>query len=88
MKTKPTTGRYESKVNWTTRNHAAAVARRQGQWRRRVAKEIATELFQNGAGGAANRLVLELPNKRNGGGWCKQAVIDVITVGLKEFPPP
>lgn len=43
-----------------------------------LAEKIAEQLFMNGMGEEANRLVLELPGKRDGGGWCKQAVVDVI----------
>jgi hypothetical protein len=42
----------------------------------RLAHEIAGVLFVNGAGEQADRLVLELPGKRAGGGWCYQAVVD------------
>lgn len=50
----------------------------------RIAKQIAEQLFQNGAGHKANRLVLEMPSGRDGGGWCKQAVVDVIVKHLAE----
>lgn len=39
-----------------------------------LAEEIADELFVNGTGEQAGRLVLELHNMRNGGGWCKGVV--------------
>jgi hypothetical protein len=45
---------------------------------RKVAERIADSLFVNGAGQQAVRLVLELPGKRDGGGWCKAAVVAVI----------
>ncbi len=48
-----------------------------------IAKKIADQFFQNGQGKKAERLVLELKGKRNGGGWCKQAVIDVIVAQLE-----
>ncbi len=47
-----------------------------------IAKRIADELFKNGIGEKAERLVLELENGSNGGGWCKQAVIDIIKTNL------
>ena len=45
---------------------------------RKLAKQIANDLFTNGSGQEADRLVLELPGKRDGGGWCKRAVEDRI----------
>lgn len=51
---------------------------------REVAYIIADRLFVNGVGQEAHRLVLELPGKRDGGGWCKQAVVDLITDALIE----
>lgn len=50
---------------------------------REMAEEIAGDLFTNGAGNEAQRLVLELPDKSSGDGWCKQAVVDVIARHLK-----
>lgn len=43
-----------------------------------VADEIVASLFMNGAGQAARRLVLELDDGRNGGGWSAGPVKDVI----------
>ena len=43
-----------------------------------LAERIARVLFRNGLGHRARRLVLELENGKDGGGWCKQAVIDQI----------
>jgi hypothetical protein len=43
-----------------------------------IANKIADRLFTNGMNQQAQRLVLELPGKRDGGGWCKQAVVDQI----------
>lgn len=40
----------------------------------KLAATIADDLFTNGNGDEADHLVLELPNGRNGGGWCKSAV--------------
>jgi hypothetical protein len=41
-------------------------------------EEIVNRLFENGSGEKARRLVLELENGRDGGGWCKDAVRDQI----------
>ena len=43
-----------------------------------IADDIADYLFTNGSGQKAKRLVLELDNGCDGGGWCKKAVVDVI----------
>lgn len=43
-----------------------------------LAKKIAERLFTNGVGDIADRLVLELPGKRDGGGWCRKAAEDRI----------
>lgn len=43
-----------------------------------LANKIARDIFTNGAKKRANRLVLELPGGRNGGGWCEMAVADLI----------
>ena len=48
-----------------------------------IAKQIADELFKNGAGDEAKRLVLELENGRDGGGWGKQVVINIIKEHLE-----
>ncbi len=45
-------------------------------------EEILNRLFTNGAGETAQRLVLELENGRNGGGWCRNAVRDQIRDAL------
>lgn len=47
-------------------------------WCTVLAERIADRLFTNGIGEKADRLVLELPGKRDGGGWCKEAVRDQI----------
>lgn len=44
----------------------------------KLSEKIANELFINGSGEEAQRLVLELLGGGNGGGLCKQAVIDLI----------
>ena len=46
-------------------------------------EEILNRLFTNGAGETAQRLVLELENGRNGGGWCRNAVRDQIRDALQ-----
>lgn len=49
----------------------------------KVAEKIANYLFTNGAGEKAQRLVLELEDGSNGGGWCREAVKTVIVAKLK-----
>lgn len=41
-----------------------------------IALLIARDLFRNGQGQVAIRLVLELKGGRDGGGWCRGAVVD------------
>ena len=53
--------------------------------RKTIAKKIADELFTNGSNEKAKRLVLELENGKDGGGWCKGAVIDIIKKHLKKY---
>ena len=50
--------------------------------RRQVAETIAQDLFTNGNGDRAKRLVSELPDGRDGGGWCESAVVDRIAMML------
>jgi hypothetical protein len=50
---------------------------------RQLACKIADHLFTNGSGKHAQRLVLELPGLKDGGGWCESAVVDVIDDALK-----
>ena len=38
-----------------------------------ISRDIVDILFINGFNESANRLILELDDKRNGGGWCKEA---------------
>jgi len=45
---------------------------------KKLAKEIAGKLFQNGAGQQARRLILELRDGKDGGGWSEKAVSDLI----------
>lgn len=49
----------------------------------KVADEIVDYLFENGAGQRARRLVLELADGKNGGGWSRQAVRATIISKLK-----
>ena len=42
---------------------------------RRLANRIADMLLANGAGDKGKRLVIELPDGRDGGGWCRDAII-------------
>lgn len=52
---------------------------------RLLAERIATRLFMNGMGQRAIRLQLRLlPDERDGGGWCFQAVVDVIMEELEQ----
>ena len=51
--------------------------------KRHLASRIADTLFTNGSKQKAERLVLELGGKRDGGGWCKSAAIDAIERILK-----
>lgn len=48
----------------------------------RIAKVIARALFTNGSKQRAERLVLELKDNRDSGGWCEQAAADQIEVIL------
>lgn len=43
-----------------------------------VSKKIVDELFVNGAGQQADRLMLVLTNGKDGGGWAKNAARDII----------
>lgn len=45
---------------------------------RALAEKIAADLMSNVNGDIADRLVLELPGKRDGGGLCAGAVVDRI----------
>lgn len=46
---------------------------------RKLATETADELFTNGSGEHAKRLVLEGENKRDLGGWCEDVVVERLT---------
>lgn len=50
----------------------------------KLARRITKKLFVNGFGDQATRLVLELENGRDGGGWCEEAVVDVIRDTINE----
>jgi hypothetical protein len=54
---------------------------------RRIAKRIVDRLFTNGAKEQAERLVLELHDKRDGGGWCRTAAADQIIAILNRYLP-
>lgn len=54
----------------------------------KVAREIADDLFHNGVGQEADRLVLTLQPNRDIGGWCKQAVVDRIASALSAAREP
>lgn len=49
-----------------------------------LAEQIAADLFTDGQGGKASRLVSELSDGRLGGGWCEGAVVDRIADLLDE----
>jgi len=53
----------------------------------KVSEEIANKLFTNGRERKARRLVLELMDGTDGGGWCKKAVIDLIDATLQQPHP-
>lgn len=46
---------------------------------RKLATRIVDQIMTNGTKQKAQRLVLELPDKRNGGGWSRMPLIDRIT---------
>ena len=52
--------------------------RKKKTWKELLADEIVETLFVNGAGQKAKRLVLELENGKDGDGWSKGPVRDVI----------
>lgn len=53
----------------------------------RIAESVADRLFVNGFGQPARRLVLELENFKDGGGWCKDSVRDQIVAELARLKP-
>ena len=48
-----------------------------------IALLIADDLFRNGQGQVAVRLVSQLEGGRDGGGWCQGAVVDRVEAILK-----
>ena len=68
----------------------AEIAERIAKWLKEepspneVANRIVDELFTNGAGEDAKRLVLGLTDGRDGGGWGKQSIRDLIAKHLME----
>lgn len=53
----------------------------------KLANEIVEYLFSNGVGKRARRLVLELTDGRNGGGWGKEPMRDAIIDKIKAAKP-
>ena len=51
----------------------------------KLADEIVEYLFVNGIGSKAQRLVLELEDGKDGGGWCKAAVRDVVVRVIQKW---
>ena len=49
----------------------------------KLADEIVKALFINGAGKEAKRLVLELPNGKDGGGWSQAGARGAIAAQLR-----
>jgi len=49
-------------------------------------KKIVADLFINGIGEKADRLVLTSKDGRDLGEWCEQAIVDRVTKGLAEYP--
>ncbi len=56
-----------------------------GSLQESLVSSIVGKLFESGYGQPAERLVLELPGKRDGGGWCRQAVEDVIRDAISDL---
>lgn len=48
-----------------------------------IVKSAVDKLFENGQKQKAQRLILDLGGGRDGGGWCKQAVSDVISDAVR-----
>ncbi len=48
------------------------------QYLNKIAERITERLFTNGFDMKAKRLVLEMPDKSDGGGWCREAVRDQV----------
>ncbi len=47
-----------------------------------ITNAIVDELFTNVFGESAQRLVLELPDKKDGGGWCRDSVSSIVAKHL------
>lgn len=62
----------------TTQRKRVHATTRKPTANRMLAMRIAAELFTNGNGNVAKRLVLELEDGRNGGGWAITAAVDRI----------
>ncbi len=54
---------------------------------RALAKKIAKQLFTNGLDRKADRFVLMTDNGRNLGGWCEEAVVDLIQRLIEKGKP-
>jgi hypothetical protein len=52
----------------------------------RLAERIAARIFTNGAGDVAERLVLELKGGKDGGGWGRKPVVDLIAQEIAADP--
>jgi hypothetical protein len=50
-----------------------------------LAERITDYLFTSGAGESAERLVLELRGRRNGGGWARSAAASAIDRVIRQF---
>lgn len=57
---------------------------------RKFAEALARELFTNGSGDVAQRLVLSIdkPSHRDLGGWCEAVIIDKIEAALVRSSVP
>jgi len=51
---------------------------------REIAMQLADDLFTDGWGNKAQRLVMELASGKPGGGWCHAAVVDRLAKGLEQ----
>jgi hypothetical protein len=49
-----------------------------------TARKIVADLFVNGNGDEAHRLVLMTADGRDLGGWCRQSVVDRIAEGISK----
>lgn len=53
-----------------------------------IVKQITDALFTSGAGRPVRRLVLDLENGRNGGGYCRAAVERIVRAAIAERDKP